>query len=270
MRILKRTNKTSPRPDSVPFLLFQVFAEETVEAWVKMIQEAGEDMEWESEFLDVLLVLLPKVEGAPRPRKFWLISITNSDYRVVSWYWVLWLVKEVAVQEMTSFQMAVVKGRTIEDTVEIVVDCFMKKVGRGGKAYLLQTDFSKAFDFLNREAILRVLEGLNILKQVRALASRIFKDTHISFACTGCIKTCIGRTGVKQGCLISPPFLLHHVRLSDLLVQSVSKVAGVDTISAYVDNLGIVTKNPNTLKELEKVFMRYESVETSSSPWGGV
>lgn len=51
---------------------------------------------------------------------------------------------------MSKKQNGGAKGRIIDDAVEIVVDDFMERIARGNQVYFLQTDFMKAYNFLNR------------------------------------------------------------------------------------------------------------------------
>ncbi len=49
------------------------------------------------------------------------------------------------------------KGRSIETAVEKVHDFFLEVIAEGEKVTILQTDFSKADDFVNREVVLYIL-----------------------------------------------------------------------------------------------------------------
>jgi len=136
--LLMRTNKTVAGPDGIPFVAYKIFADELLDVWVAVIQEAGEDVEWDESFPAAQLILLPKelrrlikVHEAPDFRP---ISITNSFYRLITRYWAKWLA-EVVVGTMAKEQAAVVKGRTIDEVVERMVDEFMERVANRKKFY---------------------------------------------------------------------------------------------------------------------------------------
>ena len=106
---IKKTKKTAPGPDSIPFQFYKSVATKVTEALIAMIREAGEEETWPEDFCEARVVLLPKVEGAPMPSQFRPISITNADYRIVTRYWATWL-GEVIPGAIAGQQQAV--GRT--------------------------------------------------------------------------------------------------------------------------------------------------------------
>jgi hypothetical protein len=80
--------------------------------------------------MKVQLCLLPKVEGLPRADQFRPISITNSDYRIVTRYWTKW-VAPIAGEVLWKEQYVMFKGRSIDEVVELIHDQFMEAVVRG-------------------------------------------------------------------------------------------------------------------------------------------
>ena len=105
-------------------------------------------------------MLLPKIENIPRPDQFRPISITNSDYWIVMRYWAKWLM-ESAREVISLEQNAIFAGRSIDNAVESIHDGFREAVAEGKDVTLLQTDFCKAYDYVNHEALMELLIGLN-------------------------------------------------------------------------------------------------------------
>ena len=224
-----RTNKSVPGPDGIPFVAYKTFAEPMLDMWVAAIQEAGEDVEWDGSFGNALLVLLKKVDGCPRPDQFRPISITNAQYRVIVRYWALWFARQIGVLSET--QAAMAQGRVIDSAVEAIADEMWERVATGKSTTMLQTDFMKAYDFINRDAILRILEAVNAPRQIINLSKKIYQDSQISLNTGEENYSFTGRTGVKQGCPISP---LIYCIIFDLLVSKIPHVKGVT--AAYVDD----------------------------------
>ena len=128
--------------------------------WCELIQRAGESMDFPKSFGESQLVLLPKIENIPHPDQFRPISITNSDYRIVMRYWAKWLM-ESAREVISLEQNAIFAGRSIDNVVELIHDGFMEAVAKGKDVTILQTDFCKAYDYVNHEALMELLIGLN-------------------------------------------------------------------------------------------------------------
>jgi hypothetical protein len=63
-------------------------------------------------------------------------------------------------------EMGKLKGRSIDEAVELIHNQFMEALVRGESLTILQTDFWKAYDFVNRKAMRRVLENLGAPAQI--------------------------------------------------------------------------------------------------------
>jgi hypothetical protein len=160
IRLLTRKNKSCAGPDGIPFTFYRHTASTMAPMWRDLIQEAGEAKAWPKEFFITQLVLLPKVDtGFPAVEEFRPICITNSDYRIVVRYWALWF-SEIENKVVLKNQHALLPGRRIDDAIEIIHDGFMEAIVDQPKVSLLQTDFFKAFDYVNREALLHTLKEM--------------------------------------------------------------------------------------------------------------
>ena len=252
---ISRTKKTAPGPDGIPFQLYKAMINEIWEPIANAIQEAGNEDTWSSSFGEARVVLLPKVEGAPKPEQFRPISITNADYRIITRYWATWL-GEIIPGAISPHQQAVGKDILIDNAIETVNDTMMERIATKKPTYFLQTDFAKAYDFLNRDAIERILEAVNAPSQIRNVAKKILKEAPISFAIDHRSKGGESVTGVRQGCPLSP---IIFCIISDLLVEKLSKCEGVSKLSAYMDDLGIIFDRPETMDKLEEIFTSYEN-----------
>ena len=249
-KLLSRNNNSCPDPDRITFSFFRQMKDYTLDAWVAAIQGEGEDVLWEDSFGDASMVLIPKTSSSPLPEQHRPISVTNSDYRIITRDWALWLAGESS-QTIEEEQFVLVKGRSIETAVESVADGFLERVATGREAYLLQTDFYKAFDCLNREAIHRILEALQVPRQIRAMAKKALQPSKVSLACDPKCEGIRGIIGVKQGCPISP--LIFCIIMEPLIFQA-KKTEDVDIISAYMDDLGIMMVSQGALGGLQEAF----------------
>ena len=68
---------------------------------------------------------------------------------------------ENAREVISPEQNTMFAGRSIDNAVELIHDGFMKAVAEGKDMTILQTDFCKAYDYVNCEALMELLVGLN-------------------------------------------------------------------------------------------------------------
>ena len=171
-KLLQWCNNSSAGPDGIPFALYRVTSEQLCDMWCELIQRAGESMDFPELFGESQLVLLPKIENISRPDQFRPISITNSDYWIVMRYWAKWLM-ESAREVISLEQNAIFAERSIDNAVELIHDGFMEVVAEGKDMTILQTDFCKTYDYVNHEALMELLIGLNAPLQALEVISKI-------------------------------------------------------------------------------------------------
>ena len=175
-KLLQRTNNTSTGPNGIPFSLYKATQEKYFNMWVELIQQAGEMMEFPPFFGESQLCLIPKVKNIPCPDQFRPISVTNSDYRIVMRYWAKWLM-EITSGVISKEQHAMFKGRSIDEAVETVYDSFYEALAEGKDVTLLQTDFCKAYDYVNHDALLHILKGLNTPLQAIYVVEKVLQES---------------------------------------------------------------------------------------------
>ena len=124
--------------------------------WVELIQQVGEIMEFPPSFGESQLYLISKVKNILHSDQFQPISVTNSDYQIVMRYWAKWLM-EITSGVIFKEQHVMFKGRSIDEAVESVYNSFYEALVEGKDVTLFQTDFCKAYDYVNHNVLLYIL-----------------------------------------------------------------------------------------------------------------
>ena len=118
------------------------------------------------------------------------------------------------------------KGRSIDKAVETVYDSFYEALAEGKDMTFLQTDFCKAYDYVNCDALLHILKGLNAPPQAIYVVEKVLQESVTWLLNIGRSKrggnneSIQSQTGVRQGCPISP---LLFVIVFDILLVSLKK-----------------------------------------------
>ena len=153
------------------------------------------------------------------------------------------------------------KGRSIDEAVETIHDHFLEAIAEGQDIALLQTDFYKAYDAVNREALLQILVKAGAPAQIIHVVEKVLRDSKVwlprmgTFRSKGKPDHIWSRSGVRQGCPISP---LLFIIVIDLLIMQIIKDGNIARLSAYMDDLGILVSNPNLVNALIPAFQKYE------------
>ena len=80
---------------------------------------------------------------------------------------------ESAREVISSEQNAMFAGRSIDNAVELIHDGFMEVVAEGKDMTILQTDFCKAYDYVNCKALMELLIRLNASPQALEVVSKV-------------------------------------------------------------------------------------------------
>ena len=135
----------------------------------------------------------------------------------------------------------------------------MEAVARGENISILQTDFCKAYDYVNRVALIEVLRRMNAPIQVMEVVKKVLQESTTLLPSIGnengersAIRS---RTGVRQGCPISP---LLFIIIFDVLLASLLRNHSPKDLSGFMDDLGMTLKDVQTINELTPTFQKYE------------
>ena len=131
--------------------------------------------------------------------------------------------------------MRCLRGGQLTKQWESVYDSFYEALAEGKDVTLLQTNFCKAYDYVNRNALLHILKGLNAPPQAIYVVEKVLRESvtwlpNIGESKRGGNNESIqSRTGVRQGCPISP---LLFVIVFDILLVSLKKEYNPKTYQA--------------------------------------
>ena len=254
-------NSSSPGPDGIPFLFYNVTYGMLKNLYLTLAYDTiSTDVLIPGNFGDSDLYLIPKGTGNLSPLNFRPISVTSTIYRLITKYFSVDF-RRFASNHISSEQRALLLDRTITSAVIDVRDTFLDRIHNMMESHLLQTDLRKAYDFLNREAIISILEKLNYPPHLINLSHIALRPSK-SFIRVGRSKkdqellSFSSVSGVKQGCPLAPYL---YIITFDLFISKINPSLHPDILTprAYMDDLAVLMKSRKPLGKIAEVFQRY-------------
>jgi hypothetical protein len=254
--IIMKKNNTSPGINGIPFSLYSSTFEKLKLMWENILTISMKNPHLFLNLVDSKIILLPKDKYPLNPEQFRPISITNTHYRIIMKYWAA-IMRNILNETISKEQVAILENRSIDDAIFDIVDLLYAKDLKKKNIFLLQTDFCKAYDYLNRDAIRKVCKHIGIPEWMMNIieiallenSSKLYEGTFNSVS------------GVRQGCPLSGYL---YIIIFDLLINEISKVDGVKLIRGYMDDLGIVIDNEEAFVKVRKIIQLYEEATGAS------
>ena len=215
------------------------------------------------------ITLVPKNHSPESVNDFRPISLTNTCLKFLTKILANRLQK-VITTTIHDNQYGFIQGRTIQDCLawafEFIFQCQQSK----NKCIILKIDFDKAFDTLDHNAILQVLEAKGFPSLFIKWVKEILSSGSSSVLLNGVPgKPFICKRGVRQGDPLSP---LLFVEGADLLQSLVNKAYSNGSIQAPIpiragypivqyadDTIIVLPATVNDLKEFRKILDLYAS-----------
>ena len=124
--------------------------------------------------------------------------------------------------------------------METIYDTFYKALADGQDITLLQTNFCKAYDYVNCDALIHILKRLKTPSQAIFMIEKVLHPSKTWLPSIGGkpgfspADSITSRTGVQQGCPISP---LLFLIVFDLLLVSLIKNHPLKKLSNFLNDL---------------------------------
>ena len=171
------------------------------------------------------------------------LTLTNTDYKIYSKILGNRIVKAIDII-INLNQTGFMAGRSISTHIRTIDDILLLTRKYESEGIMTNLDFKKAFDSVEKEAILKTLELFNFGPYFIDMVKTLIANTESSVQNGGWISTWFKtERGIRQGCCVSPLLFIMVVELLAI------KIRNDETIKPIV-----IKSNTNNEKELPKIL----------------
>ena len=163
------------------------------------------------------------------------ISLTNIDYRIYTKILAnrLRIVSNLVIGD---HQTCSIKGRRINDNINLIRDVIFESNNTGSELFLLSVDQSKAFDRISHKYLFKLLEHMNFGSFILNSVKKIYNKSYCKIVVNNTLsENVMINSGLKQGCALS--MLLYILCIEELIVRiknnSLIKGIVVNAINRY-------------------------------------
>jgi ribonuclease HI/exonuclease III len=229
------TNNSAPGPDGIPFAMYRLCAEFVGPILLRITHALARGETPPAGFNYARLFLIPKNSSleiaSTRP-----ISVTNSDNRIIAKC--LTTAITPALQAILHLaQKGFVPGRTGAEHILRLNEAYYSHLTRKQQYFILFLDTKKAFDSINHDFIIAVIDKMGMPQWFCAAIAGLLSDVRVYPVLAEDTGVFIPITrGVKQGCPLSP--LLFAI-CYDVLLHALEHAHPDLDMFAFADDLAL-------------------------------
>lgn len=230
----KMKHGKAPGPDKVTIEMLDALEDYGIELVTKLINSIYETGDIPSDLLKSTFIALPKKPGAIECGLHRTISLMSHLTKVLLRIVMLRARKKIK-PEIAEEQCGFVEGKGTANGVYILRTLSERALEVQQDLYLCFIDYTKAFDTVKHEAIMKILEDINIDgKDLRIIQNIYWKQTATIRVDNELSRPQPIKRGVRQGCVLSPDLFSLY---SEIIMRNIEGMPGVKVGGQNINNL---------------------------------
>ena len=223
------------REDNISAELLQCMGEEGIETVTRLINKIYKSGYIPEDFRRSVFVPLPKVNKAQDCSEYRTIALISHTSKIL-----LHLIKRritpIIERQLGESQMGFRKGKGTRDAIFQLRMINERCLQMGKKVYMCFVDYQKAFDRVNHDKLLEVMEIAGIPELERRLIINLYWHQKATVRWDNEVSRYVDiKRGVRQGCIISP--ILFNLYSEFMIAEALEGESGVSFNGNNVSNL---------------------------------
>jgi hypothetical protein len=202
-------NRKAPGASGVPAELFKVLEESALQPMFEFLGKYWNDDNLDfTAFHNIILKIIPKKGDLSDPNKWRGIALGEVPSKIIS----MIALKRIQTQLMSfsrEEQNGFLPQRGCADAQAALKITLQTLREHKEDSFVLFLDLVKAFDTVNREMMLKILQIYGVPQDVVTVIKKLYNDVWISFDLEGEEATFESTSGVKQGDVLAPTLFLY-------------------------------------------------------------
>jgi hypothetical protein len=244
IKLINGSGNSSAGPDGVPFSILRYSADELGPLLSEMIKWLAKGKQAPKNFNSGDLHLLKKNFSSlirdTRP-----ITVGNSLNRILAKS-IAQAITPALIELLMGNQKGFIPTRKGEDHIVDITQRYYSSLSKKKQRFLLFLDTKKAFDSVDHEFIIGVLEAAKIPIEIINVIMGLLSNIEVYPTLGEALGPIFINRGVKQGCPLSP---LLFALCFDVLLRKLSKIHNNKSY-AFADDLVVLTKNSKVIVEI--------------------
>ena len=248
------SNKAITGADNIPAEFLQTLGENGIQVITRLINKIYNTGIIPDDFLTNVFITIPKVSRAQDCSDFRTISLISHTSKILL-HLINNRITPIIERHLSDSQMGFRKGRGTRDAIFQFRTITERAIHVNKKVFACFVDYQKAFDRINHEKLLHIMEKAGIPELERKLIRSLYWNQYAVIRTTDGIsrKICI-RRGVRQGCIISPILFNLYSEYMMLDVQEKGKgivIGGQNfTNLRYADDAVVISEEEAELQQM--------------------
>ena len=258
-------NDKSPGLDGIPIEFYKVLWNDIKTYFINVV-----NCSYELKYLSPsqrrgVISLLPKDNKDILMLKNWRpITLLNADYKILA-KCIACRIKKHIQKLMHDDQTGFLKGRYIGENINRLLGTMEIIDEENIPAILINIDFEKAFDYLERDFISTALNEYNFGPYITTWVKILYNNIESSVINNGYISGAFPVSrGVRQGCPLSPYLFILCAEIMATVIRNEKHIQGIsinniqNKIMMYADDTNIITTcNEMDLRTVIEVFEKF-------------
>ena len=223
--IQKLTRNKATGSDNIPAEFLQTLGEKGLQIITKLMNRIYNTGNLPDDFLQTVFITIPKKQQAQECADFRTISLISHTSKILL-HLINARITPIIERHLSDTQMGFRKGRGTKDAIFQLRTIIQRCMQFNKRTYTCFVDYQKAFDRINHDKLLHIMEKAGIPDLERNLIKSLYWNQYavIKTADGKSRRICI-RRGVRQGCIISP--ILFNLYTEYMMKEFQDEVKGI-------------------------------------------